>query len=125
MTHKYHPPFPREAWESSVRAILFAIDKSNSAELSEAINSMFAWYKNSTVCLAYLEDLPGDVDFEHGLARCRWLNRGWTLQELIAPQHMEFYDQTWTKRTTKLDSTTLAAKATGVNTGVLADSAHL
>src|SRR2546423_1330339 len=77
----------------------YCIDKSNSAELSEAINSMFTWYKNSAVCLAYLEDLPSDVDFKQGLARCRWLSRGWTLQELIAPKHVEFYDQTWTKRT--------------------------
>lgn len=101
------------------------IDKSSSAELSEAINSMFAWYKNSAVCLAHLEDFPGDVFFEQGLARCRWLSRGWTLQELIAPQHVEFYDQTWTKRATKLDSTKLLAKETGVNERVLADCAHL
>src|ERR1700753_3096180 len=58
------------------------IDKSSSAELSEAINSMFDWYKNSAVCLTYLEDLPGDIEFEQGLPCCRWLTRGWTLQEL-------------------------------------------
>jgi hypothetical protein len=33
------------------------IDKSSSAELSEAINSMFKWYKNSEVCYAYLADV--------------------------------------------------------------------
>lgn len=33
------------------------IDKSSSAELSKAINSMFEWYKQSTVCFAYLSDL--------------------------------------------------------------------
>jgi hypothetical protein len=86
---------------------------------------MFTWYKNSAVCLAYLEDLPSDVDFKQGLARCRWLSRGWTLQELIAPKHVEFYDQTWTKRTTKLASTTVLAEATGVNEGVLANIAGL
>lgn len=39
------------------------IDKSSSAELSEAINSMFAWYKNSWVCYVYLADVkdPEDV----------------------------------------------------------------
>ncbi|KAF2492468.1 HET-domain-containing protein [Lophium mytilinum] len=102
-----------------------SIDKSSSAELSEAINSMFAWYKNSAVCLAYLEDLPASVDFENGLASCRWVSRGWTLQELIAPQEVEFYDQAWTKRTTKRASADLLAKATGVQEAVLADSAYL
>lgn len=33
------------------------IDKSSSAELSEAINSMFAWYEESNVCYAYLVDV--------------------------------------------------------------------
>jgi hypothetical protein len=83
---------------------------------------MFAWYRNSAVCLAYLEDLPGDVDFAQGLPLCRWLTRGWTLQELIAPANVEFYDQTWTKRTTKLLAAAFLADTTGVSGGVLADS---
>jgi hypothetical protein len=33
------------------------IDKSSSAELSEAINSMFKWYRASRVCYAYLDDV--------------------------------------------------------------------
>jgi hypothetical protein len=33
------------------------IDKSSSAELSEAINSMFEWYKNAQVCYTYLFDV--------------------------------------------------------------------
>jgi len=39
------------------------IDKSSSAELSEAINSMFAWYKNAWVCYVFLSDVedPDDV----------------------------------------------------------------
>jgi hypothetical protein len=39
------------------------IDKSSSAELSEAINSMFAWYRDSYVCYVYLADVedPDDV----------------------------------------------------------------
>ncbi|KAK5119908.1 hypothetical protein LTR85_007234 [Meristemomyces frigidus] len=35
------------------------IDKTSSAELSEAINSMYKWYENSSVCYAYLADIPG------------------------------------------------------------------
>lgn len=33
------------------------IDKSSSAELSEAINSMFNWYRESFYCYAYLDDV--------------------------------------------------------------------
>jgi len=32
------------------------IDKSNSTELSEAIISMFRWYRNATHCYVYLSD---------------------------------------------------------------------
>jgi len=35
------------------------IDKTSSAELSEAINSMFRWYRDASVCYAYLSDLDG------------------------------------------------------------------
>jgi hypothetical protein len=101
------------------------IDKSSSAELSEAINSMFAWYKHAAVCLVYLEDLADNVDFDHGFANCKWPTRGWTLQELIAPQHLEFYDQNWIKRTTKLESRAVLTAATGLSGDVLEDSALL
>ncbi|KPM41453.1 hypothetical protein AK830_g5053 [Neonectria ditissima] len=69
------------------------IDKSSSAELSEAINSMFAWYKRSRVCYAYLEDiLIPDVTL---LGLSRWFTRGWTLQELIAPSDVRFFTSSW------------------------------
>ncbi|KAH7063798.1 heterokaryon incompatibility protein-domain-containing protein [Paraphoma chrysanthemicola] len=102
-----------------------SIDKSSSAELSEAINSMFAWYKHAAVCLVYLEDLADDVAFDTGFAGCKWRTRGWTLQELIAPQHVEFYDQNWTLRTTKVVSKAVLTAATGVSEDVLHDSALL
>lgn len=69
------------------------IDKSSSAELSEAINSMFKWYQRAGICFAYLSDLE-DVD---RLKDCRWFTRGWTLQELIAPINMLFFDKDWVK----------------------------
>ncbi|KLU91534.1 hypothetical protein MAPG_10052 [Magnaporthiopsis poae ATCC 64411] len=74
------------------------IDKSDSAELSEAINSMFRWYQNSDVCYAYLEDVnvTHDHDDPDGtFQRSRWFTRGWTLQELIAPQFVWFYTASW------------------------------
>ncbi|KAK4141481.1 ankyrin repeat-containing domain protein [Dichotomopilus funicola] len=56
------------------------IDKTNSTELSTAVNSMYQWYRDAVVCFAYLSDVPA-VDF----ARSLWFTRGWTLQELLAP----------------------------------------
>ncbi|CCF38521.1 HET domain-containing protein [Colletotrichum higginsianum] len=91
------------------------IDKSSSAELSEAINSMFEWYRLSAVCFAYLADLPVGspslwmFESESGIHKrpCRWFQRGWTLQELIAPSRLEFFDVGWNSRGFKTDGTVL------------------
>lgn len=73
------------------------VDKNSSAELTEAINSMYAYYREASLCVAYLEDLePGDgPPTEEQLECCRWFARGWTLQELIAPRNVWFYDADW------------------------------
>ncbi|KAL7915311.1 hypothetical protein GGI35DRAFT_489010 [Trichoderma velutinum] len=77
------------------------IDKTSSAELSEAINSMYLWYEKSAECYAYLSDvepLPVAADaavFHDNLRRSRWFTRGWTLQELIAPKVVLFYAKDW------------------------------
>lgn len=74
------------------------IDKSSSAELSEAINSMFNWYKKSEVCYVYLIDVPAGGNpyaAESTFRKSRWFTRGWTLQELLAPKNVVFYDTNW------------------------------
>ncbi|KAK4444725.1 HET-domain-containing protein [Podospora aff. communis PSN243] len=72
------------------------IDKSSSAELTEAINSMFLWYQRARVCYVFLSDLAtSSDDLTYGLQNCRWFTRGWTLQELIAPRHVKFYNRWW------------------------------
>jgi hypothetical protein len=74
------------------------IDKSSSAELSEAINSMFKWYCDANLCYAFLSDVEVDDDsgsIPAGFLKSRWFTRGWTLQELIAPGHLRFYDNFW------------------------------
>ncbi|KAI0449389.1 heterokaryon incompatibility protein-domain-containing protein [Xylaria acuta] len=87
------------------------IDKTNNAELSEAINSMYRWYQDAEVCYAYLSDVwssdvpspitsfggDDDVDFVHPspFYQSRWFSRGWTLQELVAPKSVEFYTNHW------------------------------
>jgi hypothetical protein len=80
------------------------IDKSSSAELQEAINSMFRLYRDATKCYVYLSDVtsatfgadeisdqPWEVDFR----KSRCFARGWTLQELIAPSSVEFFSKEW------------------------------
>ncbi|CAG7566168.1 unnamed protein product [Fusarium equiseti] len=75
------------------------IDKRSSAELSEAINSMFKWYRNSAICYAYLADVtPGDMS---SFSASRWFTRGWTLQELIAPKSLTFYASDWSELGTR------------------------
>jgi hypothetical protein len=76
------------------------IDKSSSAELTEAINSMFCWYIQSAVCDAYLVDVPANTDplaKSSSFILSRWFTRGWTLQELIAPNVVVFTRQTGPK----------------------------
>jgi len=85
------------------------IDKRSSAELSESINSMYRWYENAQVCYAYLHDVPddpGDPDPQFPTTSdhrrypdfCgwpEWFSRGWTLQELIAPSTVQFFNKDW------------------------------
>lgn len=70
------------------------IDKTNLAELSEAINSMFRWYQSAIICYAFLSDVPDDENiYEEGsnFQKSRWFRRGWTLQEILAPKKLRFY----------------------------------
>ncbi|KAI5982333.1 hypothetical protein EDD15DRAFT_150699 [Pisolithus albus] len=67
------------------------IDKHSSAELQETIGSMFAWYRRSALTIAYLSDVPDTGSLESS----EWLRRGWTLQELLAPERVVFYTKTW------------------------------
>ncbi|KAF1945710.1 HET-domain-containing protein [Clathrospora elynae] len=108
------------------------IDKSSSAELSEAINSMFRWYQMAEVCYAYLDDV--EVHLEAGvdgillsderfsveeLAKAKWFTRGWTLQELIAPNEVVFYGQGWKYIDTKTWLKEVLERITGISEDVL------
>ncbi|KAL6248536.1 hypothetical protein RBB50_004791 [Rhinocladiella similis] len=100
-----------------------SINKESSAELSEAINSMYAWYKNSKVCLAYLSDVPGGepATATSKFGRSLWFTRGWTLQELIAPEIVEFYASDWSYCGTREDLKEVIARITRIPRGVLAN----
>lgn len=112
------------------------INKESSSELSEAINSMYHWYAQSVICYVYLEDLQGTtllhVNEKDGegstlFKGIRWMTRSWTLQELIAPSIIIFYNSDWTtvgklQRDEREHSTLslLLAKATQIDSGLLA-----
>ncbi|KAF2646627.1 hypothetical protein P280DRAFT_544955 [Massarina eburnea CBS 473.64] len=80
------------------------IDKTNNVELSEAINSMFQWYKQAGICFAYLADVPAKTSTliaDSPFSRSKWFTRGWTLQELLAPPQVIFLASDWTEIATK------------------------
>ncbi|KAH0557020.1 hypothetical protein GP486_005192 [Trichoglossum hirsutum] len=101
------------------------IDKSSSAELTEAINSMYRWYQHSDICYAFLADLPASVSLDTALPHCRWFTRGWTLQELIAPEEIYFFDQDWNNRGSKKDLVECLSGITGIDASVLRREQHL
>jgi hypothetical protein len=56
------------------------IDKTSSAELQEAINSMFRWYQNADICYAYLADVRDELspaEREQAFRNSKWFKRGW------------------------------------------------
>ncbi len=106
------------------------IDKTSSSELSESINSMFAWYRDAEVCYTFLADVPTAPSSLHkwkgsAFRSSMWFTRGWTLQELIAPRQLVFLSQTWELLGTKATLSGLVEEITGVPAAVLNDNGRL
>ncbi|KAK5125362.1 hypothetical protein LTR85_000471 [Meristemomyces frigidus] len=117
------------------------IDKTSSAELSESINSMFNWYQQATECYNFLDDLDvggislslqvdgdgrwkdaldvQDLDRLSSFLDSRWFTRGWTLQELLAPKVVYFFDCRDVFLGSKVDLAGLIALATGIGHDIL------
>jgi hypothetical protein len=95
------------------------IDKSSSAELSEAINSMFRWYEESRVCYAFLSDVAPD---RATFTASRWFTRGWTLQELVAPDRVAFLDADWQDLGDREQLADHITEATGIDRHMLVRS---
>lgn len=122
------------------------IDKSSSAELQEAINSMFHWYEMSTECYVFLGDferpsgyststgddsqvqsadaapsrLPGTAETSlPGFKNARWFRRGWTLQELLAPESVRFFDSQWREFGDKVSLRVQLAEITRISEEIL------
>jgi hypothetical protein len=117
------------------------IDKGNNVELSEAISSMFSWYKGAKICYAYLADygvggspplntekkeeeevFKNEAFKAEEFKKSKWFTRGWTLQELIAPKALVFYSHDWKYILSKSDRDMcgLISEITGISTEVLA-----
>jgi len=95
------------------------INKSSSAEVSEAINSMFNWYRWANVCYAYIHDAD---DTGEDFSLSEWFRRGWTLQELIAPSNVVFYSSGWKKLGDKATMAKRLGEITGINEDILRGS---
>lgn len=98
------------------------LDKTSSSELSEAINSMYLWYRDAAVCYVYLPDVPSCSNHTRrgsAFRHCQWFTRGWTLQELIAPSSVVFLSREWEIIGTKESLSETIADITGIDQDVL------
>lgn len=122
------------------------IDKTSSAELTESINSMFEWYKKSRECYVFLPDLTSTTkaetaelesheevtfkgsDFygQHSASyhtkdfkASTWFTRAWTLQELLAPERVFFFDSDFVCFGSRNKLADMICQASGVPTSYL------
>ena len=100
------------------------IDKTNCADLCEAINSMYQWYKRAAVCYVFLTDvatLDGFEEQDSELRSSRWFTRGWTLQELVAPETVVFFarDGTFLNKSYPTNFVKVLGEITGISVDVL------
>lgn len=111
------------------------INKRDTEEATESINSMFMWYRQSKLCVTFLSDVELNTEFKpkpgfkptdprifnrsDNNEPAEWFFRGWTLQELLAPREMEFYDKKWNLLGTKADLQSPLSKLTGINESYL------
>ncbi|KAI2619979.1 heterokaryon incompatibility protein-domain-containing protein [Hypoxylon sp. NC1633] len=112
------------------------IDQRSSTALSEDINSMYRY--NATMCYAYLAGLPNnpfDAHFGPSFANHEWFERGWTLQELIAPKEVKFFTdldlggnrdtKRWYYLGRKTEMCDSLSRTTGIDPSILSHERHV
>jgi hypothetical protein len=122
-----------QAWRDGLKYFWVdtcCIDKSDAAELQDALNSMFRWYHEAAKCYVYLPDVStdkqnadGNSSWELAFRKCRWFTRGWTLQELIAPTLVEFFSVEGVRLGDKQSLGLQIHNATGIPIGALQSNA--
>lgn len=105
------------------------IDKRDLVETAKSINAMYRWYRDSILCIVYLYDVKKNaaisIQDPHIFDRLgqdkpsEWFSRGWTLQELLAPRQMEFYDKEWTYIGSKKKLRVSIASVSGIDESYL------
>ena len=102
------------------------IMRESKTELSEAVNSMYQWYRNSEICFAYLHDVkfpfttePDAEMFPTSNGRPKWFSCSWTLQELLAPRVIHFFDQDWQRIGDKDELAPKLTEITGIPEDIL------
>ncbi|KAG9318932.1 hypothetical protein JVU11DRAFT_1046 [Chiua virens] len=82
----------RWAWSDTC-----CVDKVNHVVLQESLIAMFTWYRGSSLTVVYLRDVSsqssqfGDINLRGSL----WNTRGWTYQEYVASETIQFYTGDW------------------------------
>jgi hypothetical protein len=98
------------------------IDKQHPNELTEAINSMFRYYRGAAKCYVYLSDVSTSASdpkicqsaWEAEFRHSKWFTRGWTLQELLAPSSVVFYSLHWKELGDKTSLANVIHETTGI-----------
>ena len=118
------------------------IDQNSSSDKSEAINAMYRYYQNAKICFTHLFDVDGhgitltdpnpnqpDTDDMEAVRKeftdARWFSRGWTLQELLAPPQLWFYDKNWNLLGSRDELCNTIASITRIEPAVLQDAQQM
>ncbi|TRX87731.1 hypothetical protein FHL15_011381 [Xylaria flabelliformis] len=111
------------------------INRANAIEETESINSMLKWYSDAKICITYLDDVQNHEHYGEALSpKCLgslerdspsiWFSRGWTLQELLSPQDIRFYDKDWNFIGTKMTLAGVLEEITGIDKCYLTREKH-
>jgi hypothetical protein len=105
------------------------IDRSIPEEWSNSVKSMFDLYKEAAVCYAFLEDVAKFTDDtkpkssyrfnEDHFKRSEWFTQLWTLQALIVPRKVKFFDKRFSSIGTRRTLRSVISDATGIDEHVL------